>query len=120
MAKSKNATRTNGAREAAEDTPNHAAVGAPLQPKNALHSSKLLPLGSSHAPAPQPPGRPRKKSRRGQGGGPKTKACKAKVGRNAIKHGIHAIHPVVIADFESVEEWDDFYEGYRESLLGVG
>ena len=26
----------------------------------------------------------------------------------------------MIADFESVEEWDDFYEGFRESLLPEG
>ena len=74
----------------------------------------------SKEPAKQVPGRPRKQSRRGKGGGPKTKAGKAAVSRNAIKHGIHAIHPVVIADFESVEEWDDFYEGFRESLLPEG
>ena len=114
MAKSKNGATEPGKSEDPkhDDEPKiearkaqagNGAVGAPLD-----------------APAPQPRGRPRKQSRRGQGGGPKTKAGKAAVSRNAIKHGIHAIHPVVIADFESVEEWDDFYEGYRESLLPEG
>ena len=113
MAKSKNgATELGNDEDSKREEPKiearkaqagNGAVGAPLD-----------------APAPQPRGRPRKQSRRGQGGGPKTKAGKAAVSRNAIKHGIHAIHPVVIADFESVEEWDDFYEGYRESLLPEG
>ena len=60
------------------------------------------------------------KSRQGKGGGPKTKAGKLAVSRNAIKHGIYAIHPVVIADFESVKDWEEFYEGYRESLQPEG
>ncbi len=60
------------------------------------------------------------KSRQGQGGGPKTPEGKARSALNALKHGIHAMHPVVIADFESVEEWDEFYDGYRESLQPQG
>ena len=123
MAKSKNGATEPGNSENPKNPKdaitNHAAVGAPLD------APAPQPPGQSSArkskePSKKVPGRPRKQSRQGKGGGPKTAAGRAKVSRNATKHGIHAIHPVVIADFESVEEWDDFYEGFRESLVPEG
>jgi len=68
----------------------------------------------------RPRGRPRKKPGRGKGGGPKTEEGKARAALNALKFGIHAMHPVVIADFEDPDEWDDFYDGFREYLKPEG
>ena len=101
MAKSKNGVSDNVQRNTAGDV--LAAVGAPLD-----------------APAPQPRGRPRKQSRRGKGGGPKTKAGKAAVSRNAIKHGIYSFHSVVIEGIETVEDWDRFCGGIVEYFAPVG
>ncbi len=76
-------------------------------------------VGNRHAPAPQPRGRPRKQSRRGKGGGPKTAVGKAKVSRNAVKHGITSPSPV-IPRMESEEEWQAFRSGILESLEPEG
>ena len=70
-------------------------------------------------PAQQVPGRPRKQSRRGQGGGPKTKAGKAAVSRNAIKHGITSASPV-IPGMESEEGWQAHLDGIVESVAPEG
>ena len=113
MAKSKNGATEPGKSEDPkhDDEPKiearkaqagNGAVGAPLD-----------------APAPQPRGRPRKQSRRGQGGGPKTKAGKAAVSRNAIKHGITSASPV-IPGMESDEEWQAYRSGIIESLEPEG
>ncbi len=99
--------RTEAAKEASRAAPGQGSARNPKEP-------------AQQVPGRQPKRSKNDKSRQGQGGGPKTKAGKARVSRNAIKHGIHAIHPVVIADFESVAEWEDFYEGYRESLQPEG
>ncbi len=57
---------------------------------------------------------------RGKNGGPKTRAGKAAVGRNAIKHAIMSPHPVIIEQLETEEEWYEFREGILESLVPVG
>lgn len=59
------------------------------------------------------------KSRQGKGGGPKTKAGKAKVARNAVKHGITSPIPV-IPEMEIKEEWLAHLEGIIESLEPEG
>ena len=64
-------------------------------------------------------GRPRKQSRRGKGGGPKTAAGKAVVSRNAVKHGITSASPV-IPGMESDEEWQAYRSGIIESLEPEG
>ena len=60
------------------------------------------------------------KSRQGKGGGPKTKAGKLAVSRNAVKHGIYSFHSVVIEDIETEEEWDRFRDGIVEYLAPEG
>ena len=64
-------------------------------------------------------GRPKKQSRRGKGGGPKTKAGKAAVSRNAVKHGIMSKSPV-IAGMEHEEEWQVHRAATVKSLEPVG
>ena len=53
------------------------------------------------------------------GGGPKTKAGKAAVSRNAVKHGITSASPV-IPGMESDEEWQAYRSGIIESLEPEG
>ena len=60
------------------------------------------------------------KSSQGKGGGPKTKAGKAAVSRNAVKHGIYSFHSVVIEDIETEAEWDRFRDGIVDYLSPEG
>jgi hypothetical protein len=55
----------------------------------------------------------------GKGGGPKTPRGKARVGQNALKHGIH-FDPIIIEGLESREEWEALRDGIVESLSPVG
>jgi len=57
---------------------------------------------------------------RGSNGGPKSKAGKAAVGRNAIKHGIMSPHPVIIEGMETEEDWDLFLREIVESQAPEG
>ena len=59
-------------------------------------------------------------SQQGKGGGPKTKAGKAKVSRNAVKHGIYSVHPVIIEGLETVEDWEDYRDAITECLEPIG
>ena len=51
--------------------------------------------------------------------GPKTAAGKARVSKNAIKHGVWSINPVVHG-LELLETWQAFETGIRDSLAPVG
>ena len=98
------------------------AVPGRSSAKSSARSSKDSPsrgIPNPKEPAQQLPGRPRKQSRRGQGGGPKTKAGKAIVSRNAVKHGITSASPV-IPGMESDEEWQAYRSGIIESLEPEG
>ena len=97
MAKSATGVHENGNHEAETDTPTAVDVTS-----GNVSSSKQL-------------GRPKKKSRQGKGGGPKTAAGKAKVSRNAIKHGIMSKSPV-IPGMEEEEEWQAHRAAAVESL----
>ncbi len=58
-------------------------------------------------------------SQQGKGGGPKTKAGKAKVARNAVKHGITSPSPV-IPGMETEEGWEAHRDGIIESVQPEG
>lgn len=118
MAKSKHSTRGNGTREAAGE-PLDATPASPGE-STASRPEPDRSIAGRNVASKRGPGRPRKKSRRGQGGGPKTAAGKAKVSRNAIKHGIYSFHSVVIEGIETEEAWDRFRAGFLESLAPVG
>jgi hypothetical protein len=47
---------------------------------------------------------------RGSNGGPKSKAGKAAVTRNPLKHGIMSPHPVIFEGIETEAAWQRFYE----------
>jgi hypothetical protein len=51
--------------------------------------------------------------------GPKTPAAKAAVRRNAVKHGLTAIDPV-IPEVEDWDEWWEYIEGFKASLSPEG
>lgn len=103
------------ARDAASGIPEHlrkrvddAASAAGFEPNNA----KAEPTRSRAKPKPE--------SRQGKGGGPKNAAGKKRSSQNALKHGIHAMHPVALAEFESIDEWEEFYDGFRDYLKPDG
>jgi hypothetical protein len=56
---------------------------------------------------------------RGQDGGPKTPAGKTRSSRNAVKHGVLSITPV-IPDLESEADWWRYRSDILESLEPVG
>jgi len=57
---------------------------------------------------------------RGSNGGPKSKAGKAAVSRNALKHGIMSPHPVIIEGIETEAAWHRFRHGIVENLAPEG
>ena len=118
MAKSKNgATEPRKSEDLKDSEPKTEAPG-----QSSARSSKDSPsrgIPNPKPPAQQVPGRPRKQSRRGKGGGPKTAAGKAAVSRNAVKHGITSASPV-IPGMESDEEWQAYRSGIIESLEPEG
>jgi hypothetical protein len=52
---------------------------------------------------------------RGSNGGPKSKAGKAAVSRNPLKHGIMSPHPVIIEGIETEAAWQRFRDGIVEA-----
>ena len=56
---------------------------------------------------------------RGEGGGPRTAAGKAKSRNNAVKHGLRASSPIV-RPVESAEHWKRHLEGVVEGLQPEG
>src|SRR3990172_4020199 len=57
---------------------------------------------------------------RGSNGGPKSKAGKAAVSRNALKHGIMSPHPVIIEGLETAAGWQRHLEGIAANLAPEG
>jgi len=51
--------------------------------------------------------------------GPKSAKGKARVSKNAIRHGVCSINPVV-HDLENLDTWKAFEKGIRDSLAPVG
>ncbi len=134
MAKSRNTAHTNGTHDVeVDDALDSGNVANPKEPsmssgessgQSSVRNSKeprasAVPRDSKE-PSKKLPGRPRKRSQQGKGGGPKTKAGKATVSRNAIKHAIWSFDPVVIEGFESKEMWQHFRKGIVESLKPIG
>ncbi len=102
MAKSTSGAPTNGSHATKTDTPGVKEPRASAAPSDSKR-----------------PGRPKRKSRQGKGGGPKTKAGKAKVSRNAIKHGITSPSPV-IPGMETDDGWQAHLDGIVESVAPDG
>ena len=118
MAKSKNGVHENGSHDTASAV--NVASGNVSNPEEPSQSSGQSSVRNSKEPSKRAPGRPKKQSRRGKGGGPKTKAGKAKASRNAIKHAIWSFDPVIIEGFESKEMWQHFRNGIVEYLKPIG
>ncbi len=64
---------------------------------------------------PSHAGHPARKSRQGQGGGPKSTLGKRKSSMSATKHGVYSVNPVIGG--ETVEDWDEHRNGIRESFM---
>jgi hypothetical protein len=56
---------------------------------------------------------------RGKGGGPKSADGKAKVGRNAVKHGLRMVGPIV-RGMEDEADWKRHLDGIVDSLQPDG
>jgi len=57
---------------------------------------------------------------RGSNGGPKSKAGKAAVSRNALKHGMAFPHPVIIEELETEDGWQRHLDGIVAYLAPEG
>ncbi len=126
-------TDAKHARSVPETAPNDAQTALRNAPSPSLSLSEgegsrvreASPAVGAHGDAPSPAtpdivGAPREapspKSKRG----PKTKAGKQRVSRNAVKHGIRSPHPFIIEGLESPEEWEELKLGIIESWQPVG
>lgn len=131
MAKSKNGVHENGSHEAETNSPSAVDV-ASGNVSNSKHTGRpkkksrrgqgggpKTAAGKAQACDVAPAEGQKRRSKQGKGGGPKTAAGKLAVSRNAIKHGITSASPV-IPGMESEELWQAYRSGIVESLEPEG